>query len=334
MLREKTVFIVGAGASREFNLPVGTQLAQMISQKLNINFDNWGEGKATGDHDLFDAVRQHANGDAESFQQSGWLIRDGIVLANSIDDFLDSHRHDEKVVLMGKMAIAKCIIEAERSSTLYFTIKNRDTIDFASCADTWLVKLMRILVRGVAYKDRAKVFDNSAFIIFNYDRCVEHFFIHALSRYFNIQAEEANDIVAEATIFHPYGTPGSIIERQKVHFGAARADWHTLGGAIKTYTESIDTADIKQTIVDAKKLIFLGFAYHDQNMALLADQECLVAKNIFGTAYERSDSDVSVISQQILGWFSEMYRNPMERNVHINHELTASKFFDYFSKSL
>ena len=157
MLREKTVFIVGAGASREFNLPVGTQLAQMISQKLNINFDNWGEGKATGDHDLFDAVRRHANGDAGSFQQSGWLIRDGIVLASSIDDFLDSHRHDEKVVLMGKMAIAKCIIEAERSSTLYFTIRNRDTIDFASCADTWLVKLMRTLVRGVAYQDRAKV---------------------------------------------------------------------------------------------------------------------------------------------------------------------------------
>jgi len=335
MLRQKTVFVIGAGASSEFDLPVGTKLAQQISEKLDIRFDNW-KNTATGDLDLFEAVRRNANGDAGQFQQSGWLIRDGIVLASSIDDFLDVHRHDEKVVRMGKMAIAKCIVEAERSSKLHYTLKHtNDTIDFAACTDTWLVKLMRLLARGVSYDDRAKIFDKCAFVVFNYDRCIEHFFGHALSRFYKIGIEEANEIVAKANIFHPYGTPGPLVSAsQRVPFGATQVDWYNLGSAIRTYTELVDAAEIKQAVVAAKQIVFLGFAYHDQNMALLADQESLTAKTIFGTAYERSDSDVSAITQQIMGWVSLAYHAPMARNIHIHPALTASKTFDFFSKSL
>jgi len=335
MLRQKTIFIVGAGASSEFNLPVGSRLARQISEKLDIRFDNW-NNTATGDTDLFDAVRRHANGNAGEFQQSGWLIRDGIVLANSIDDFLDVHRHDEKVVRMGKMAIAKCIIEAEQSSKLYYQPRNaRDTVDFAACADTWLVKLMRLLARGVTYDERAKIFDRSAFVVFNYDRCIEHFFVHALSRFYNISTDEANAIVAKSKIFHPYGTPGSLAGANKrVAFGATHTDWYEAGNAIRTYTETVDAAEIKQAVIEAKQIVFLGFAFHDQNMTLLADRESLKVKTIFGTAYERSDSDVRAITQQILGWIEPVYASPMTKNIHIHPALTASQLFDFFSKSL
>jgi hypothetical protein len=41
MLKESTVFVVGAGASSEFNLPIGTDLAIEISAKLDVRFDDW-----------------------------------------------------------------------------------------------------------------------------------------------------------------------------------------------------------------------------------------------------------------------------------------------------
>lgn len=335
MLRQQTVFVIGAGASNEFELPIGTKLAQIISQKLDIRFDSW-KNLATGDQELFDAIRQHANGEAGKFQQSGWLIRDGIILANSIDDFLDAHRHDARVVRMGKVAIAKSIIEAERTSKLHYTVRNAgDTINFADCADTWLVKLMRLLVRGVTHNDRKRIFDNCSFIVFNYDRCIEHFLVHALSRFYSMENEESNQIVAKAKIFHPYGTPGPLVGApQPVPFGTSHADWYKLGDAIKTYTETVEAAEIKEAVRAARQIVFLGFAYHDQNMNLLADQESLKAKTIFGTAYERSESDVAAVAQQIRDWIDPTYQITMANRIHIHPTLTASQVFDYFSKSL
>jgi hypothetical protein len=91
-------------------------LAIAISDKLNVRFDDFGEKLVSGDLDLFRNVS--SGRDATVTQKAAWLIRDGIILANSIDDFLDVHQHDEEVVRYGKAAIVKCILEAERSSKI------------------------------------------------------------------------------------------------------------------------------------------------------------------------------------------------------------------------
>jgi hypothetical protein len=330
MLQRKTVFVIGAGASQEFNLPVGTVLAEKISKKLDVKFDHWKQ--TTGDSELFDSIRQAFHQEAKEYQKAGWLIRDGIILANSIDDFLHVHRHDARVVAMGKAAIAKCILEAERSSKLHYSMRDeQSTINFAACADTWLVKLMRLLGRGVAHADRGTIFDRCAFIVFNYDRCIEHFFIHALSRFYNIDQAESKEIVSKAIIYHPYGTPGAL---KDVPFGSDRSDWARLATAIKTYTETVEASEIRQAISDAAQFVFLGFAYHDQNMSLLAEKASLDPKSIIGTAYQRSESDVKVITTQAANWIKPPYRNLMLKNFQIRNDLTASTALDYFSKSL
>jgi len=210
LLKKRTVFVIGAGASKEFGLPVGTELVVAISDKLNVKFDEWGQKIVSGDRDLFQNVAKGRN--ATATQQAAWLIRDGIILANSIDDFLDVHRHDAEVVRYGKAAIVKCILETERSSKLYYDQSQRQdtTIDFRGCADTWLVKLMRRLGSQLSHSDRAKIFDKCSFVIFNYDRCVEHFFINALQRFYNIGGNEAQQIVASANIYHAYGATGQL----------------------------------------------------------------------------------------------------------------------------
>lgn len=83
---------MGAGSSAEVGLPVGTKLAETIGKKLDIRFGHRMEQIGEGDLHLYESVtRQHSSPgrDPREFQLAGWRIRDGIRLAQSIDDFLD-----------------------------------------------------------------------------------------------------------------------------------------------------------------------------------------------------------------------------------------------------
>jgi len=48
------------GASKEFDLPVGTELAFTISDKLNVLFNYWGSEIIQGDKELFHNVTRGA----------------------------------------------------------------------------------------------------------------------------------------------------------------------------------------------------------------------------------------------------------------------------------
>ncbi len=41
MFRSKTLFVVGAGASKEVNIPIGTELAEEIANLLYFEFDHF-----------------------------------------------------------------------------------------------------------------------------------------------------------------------------------------------------------------------------------------------------------------------------------------------------
>jgi hypothetical protein len=336
MLRNKTLFVVGAGASHEFKLPVGSELALQISTKLDVRFDDFGEKRrGAGDHALFEQIRRTYPKEAVEYQKSGWVIRDGIVLANSIDDFLDLHRDDERTVRYGKVAIVKCVLEAEARSTLYADKSKREDINFRSVADTWLVKLMRMLGQGLPKAKRAELFDQCSFVVFNYDRCIEHFFINALQPMYNIEENEAADIVGKAKIVHPYGVAGKLPAQNKdrtgIDFGMTSGNCVELASNIRTYTDGVEASEIKSMIAEAKCIVFLGFAFHGVNLRLLAEQKTLQTKQIYGTAYGISDNDVAIIEDELLRWFNT--RSVMEGRINLQ-QVTASKLFDDFSKSL
>lgn len=349
MLKGKTVFVVGAGASKELNLPIGTELAVKISAKLDVLFNDWGSEIIQGDKDLFLNVTKGAGEDGRHtslWQKAAWVIRDGIILAHSIDDFLDAHKHNDRVVSYGKAAIAKCILEAEADSTLFFNphepplIPGRPpTIDMKKCANSWLVGLMRLLVRQTPFTERAKILDQCSFVVFNYDRCVEHFFLHALQSFYDISEPEAADIVRKARIYHPYGTPGELDSlggaAPRAGFGQ-RADFYNVGKTtLKTYTETVESNAIHEAVQQAEKIVFLGFAFHDQNMAILARDRSIKVKNMVGTAFQMSNSDINVVLDQIGGWaFPEQFRENMIAQVDLRDNLKAADIFREYSKSL
>src|SRR5262249_44924597 len=137
-----------------------------------------------------------------------------------------------------------------------------------------------MLVRGVPKENAREVFDHVSFIVFNYDRCLQHFLFHALQKIYGLRDQEAWEIVLDTHIIHPYGSIGeleSLGRRGGIPFGGGHgrlsADYIALSEAIKTYTEQITAADLQAQLEaevhKAECIVFLGFGYHSQNMRLL-----------------------------------------------------------------
>ncbi|MBO9502679.1 hypothetical protein [Brevundimonas sp. A19_0] len=312
MLRDKTLFIVGAGASSEFKLPVGWELAEQISRKLDLRFSGSRIVDSTGDLGILDAIQTISNGDVNSFLHACWLIRDGIQFSYSIDNFIDTHRHNKRVDICGKLAIAKCIMDAERKSTLY--TKTHDGPNPAlNAMGTWISGLIRVMQNGVTKDHVDQFFDDSAFIVFNYDRCLEHFFYHALKGLYGMSDAESASIMEKMRVYHPYGKVGALpwqvnsLEKS-VSFGSedrARFLVPLLNG-IKTYTEQTDSKDNTDKIADivdqSDTIVFLGFSFLPQNLDLLGRGiKTIRRRRVIGTGKGLSRADREIVSRSLAG---------------------------------
>jgi hypothetical protein len=185
---------------------------------------------------------------------------------------LDIHRSNGTLNIYGRAAIAKEILEAEKGSKLYFNQARGESFDPTRIADTWFVKFMHILSRGIIRENVSQIFQQVSFVSFNYDRCVKHFLTHALQRSHAIRADQAAQITSMLRIIHPhYGVIGDL---DRVPFGATRAKYIELAGGIKTYTEQVGGRELSDQLTEeisrADCIVFLGFAYHRQNMHILS----------------------------------------------------------------
>jgi hypothetical protein len=335
MFKRKTLFIVGAGASAEVDMPVGIQLAATVAKKVDIRFHPEQGHFGEGDRELFGTVLGGEHNLASKYQHAGWLIRDGVQLSQSIDDFLDLHRSNKLVQTYAKSAIVKCILEAESKSMLAYGHGTPHTrFDTSLLVNTWYVKFMHMLGRGVPKENASQVFDNVSFIIFNYDRCVEFFLTNAIEKLYGLETREAREMVAELDIIHPYGSISA-----EVPFGAKDQNYPHLAEKIKTYTEQQTNAEISNRlttmVASAACIIFLGFAYHSQNLLILKPDEKIKIRPVYGTAFNMSRADVNVVKGQIASFFSAAPHPPTHFNqILLENELTSARLFDYYAKSL
>jgi len=56
-MTQNTVFVIGAGASKEAGLPTGYELKSKISKLLDIRFDQFGSKQKSGDYQIMAALR-------------------------------------------------------------------------------------------------------------------------------------------------------------------------------------------------------------------------------------------------------------------------------------
>lgn len=339
MLKSKTAFVLGAGTSFEVGLPTGLGLANEISGLLNLRFPN-GHDLSDGDRLIFDAMRMYS---AKSQQppdyinkliHAGWAIREAMPLAKSIDNFVDAHREDAAIELSSKLSIARAILLAEGRTLLKFDEKARKPILASEqIRKTWLPSMFKLLNEGVSRVDMGSIFDNVVFIVFNYDRCLEHYLYYALIEYYRLTEIESQDIMKNLKIVHPYGTVGALSwqDGSTVSYGCNPSPTELLQSAcgIRTFTEGFsDTQNspnsISALIAACERIVFLGSAFHSINMKFFTSEKKDKAYQIIGTGYKISDDSIGILENQLRANF----RGPT--SVKINNRFTCSDFFDHY----
>ena len=117
MISKKTVFVIGAGASKEFGLPTGEELKQKITSLINIKFKHH-DTRPTGDEEILEALRSQAltgsngRGDVNPFLHAAWSMVSALPLSISIDNYLEAHAEDSKANIVGKLGIVRSILKS------------------------------------------------------------------------------------------------------------------------------------------------------------------------------------------------------------------------------
>lgn len=312
MFKENTVFVVGAGASSEFGLPLGSGLAQSIVENLAISSKGAGYGSHFIDRRCEDLLRFKFKDDPTGLDQA-WdaaiLIRRGILHAQSIDAFIDMHADKPAVATVGKLQIALEILRAERASHLAVDRSNiSNRIDFQAnpVSSSWLRVFTEILLEKARASDLSSVGRGVTTVCFNYDRCVEHYLIEAIEATLGVSYEEAHAVVYSMNIIHPYGSLGRLPStrggKDGVEFGAdpdAGVDVLKIAEGLSTFTEEMKDREqldrIHAAIGSSHRLVCLGFGFQSQNVQLLTPAtDTVAARRTYGVTTGIGTHEVGV----------------------------------------
>jgi hypothetical protein len=176
MLKIKTVFVLGAGASVPFGFPTGQSLTHQVVDQLEQR------GRFFGILiDTLEIDHQHVLNFSKALFYSG---------ENSIDAFLE-HRPEYNEV--GKAAIAAFLTQYEQPHKI-----------MAYGEDNWL----RYLYNQLSTKFDEFGENQLAIVTFNYDRAVEWFLVTCLQNSFNKPIVECLEVLSSIPIIHLHGRLG------------------------------------------------------------------------------------------------------------------------------
>jgi hypothetical protein len=306
------VLVVGAGASKEVNLPVGAELRMRIAHALNIKY-GYDHRRSSGDAAIDAAFRILAD-DINPFLHSSWRIRDAMPQAISIDNFIDSHRDDDQIAICGKLAIARCILAAEAESKLFVNRENvNPQIRFTDFEGTWFDAFFKLLTENCQKSELDQRFSQVAIVSFNYDRCIAHYLHCALQNYYGIDSTRAAQVMNNLKIYHPYGSVGQLPwqnQTEGIDFGFCPDGLQLvkISKDIKTFTEGIDHAQsdinkIREILRQAQRIAFLGFAFHRLNLSLLfpglKDKQRILPRPTYATCLGVSRDDQREIINEL-----------------------------------
>jgi hypothetical protein len=345
--KQKTVFVLGAGASKELNLPTGDELKIQIAEELNIRFDKWDE-QLSGSHDITQAFRilvqpNPQQRDINPYIDACRRISVAMPQAMSIDNFIDVHGEDKLVEVSGKLGIALSVLKAESKSKITFNRLISTRPNFTNLSSTWHNLFFQLLTENCKKPDLPKRLQKVALIIFNYDRCAEEFLIHSLKNYYHIQEEEALQLLKNVEIYHPYGVVGALpglTDGTAIPFGATPqpSDLLAISKELKTFTEgtsesSSDIKRVKELMAKSQRIVFLGFAYHKLNLKLLFNKPTVFSpiesRKIYGTAFGISAADQKIITKELAeyAWIDQ-------KDVELRNDLTCAQLFKEYSRSM
>lgn len=338
MFEPETVFVIGAGASAEFGLPVGWKLLETIRDNSVFRFDH-GQVPSHGNRKIARTVTEKYENDRETLEKAFMAFTDihrGVETAGSIDEYINRYSDDSLIAELGKIQIAYAILEAEGKSKMVPGRGNEsDFINWVSVQNTWISTFTRVLFEGVRANEVESIGSNITIICFNYDRCIEHYLEFAIQRaYRDVDRKTARKIVKNINIIHPYGSLGTL---DRFAFGTPveQADLYHIANNLITWSETVadDSAvsRIATAIAKAKNIVFLGFAFANQNMDLLnaglADNKAYYT-NVYATGYSLTNDIETKLKWKIVGLYSPSPRARHSELINIKYGMTCNDFME------
>jgi hypothetical protein len=197
-------------------------------------------------------------------------------------------------------------------SKIYFNREGNTYFRTSRVNDTWYVRFFRLLIQDTRRAELDNFFENVSFIVFNYDRCIGHFLVNALQKHSGVNEENAVNIMGNLKIIHPYGVVGCLpwqtSDMNGVRFGGEKegTDILKISGQIRTFTEHVHDEEsidaIKGEVENADVIIFLGFAFYDQNMDILRPRQNSKMKRVLATTFGMPDAEREEVRRKILSF--------------------------------
>lgn len=289
MIRQNTVFILGAGASQPYGYPTGLGLRKKILHGGAVLKDclhgNW--QRAVDDF-------------ITTFQRSS---------ITSIDLFLS---RNSEFINIGKPAIVKAIIDGEKGSRFREEMVNPNDPSQDNRKEDWYSFIYQEMTKELTSKnDYQKLAENNVtFISFNYDRSFEHFLAESFVNSFHgIDGEKLYGVLRKIKIIHVYGkiaplpwedsekgisykqiTPQRVMELSK--------NIHVIGEE----RDLIDASLKQAQIGEAEKIFFLGFGFAKENLDILNIPGRLnIRHKVFSSGYGFLPEEVINLRSQLTG---------------------------------
>lgn len=298
MFDNPIVFVIGAGASTEFGMPSGLELKNRIAK--TFDFREGDDRRLLGDAVLYSMLNRDY---IDAANELSHIIR-GFHF-DSIDEVLHHFSSNRIIVELGKVAIAKEILFAERKSSIFHLgggIKETDH------SKIWIPHLLSMAVGSLTREEISSAFSKVTIINFNYDRIFEHFVYHELGTKLRMKEDEIIDTFSNLRMIRPYGRIGPLPWQAEpslaTPFGAYNQNnlMH-ISKCIRTYTEKNHDNDklneIGEAITNARLIVFLGFGFHQQNMNILRAKSSGLRKKAIATVFGIDSENYDNMSMNI-----------------------------------
>lgn len=340
MFKDNTVFVVGAGASSDFGLPIGWDLLRTIKANCHFELDMWRQLKEGPTAIFRHYERVYGREDPKGIEDftrrllACAQIKIGIESADSIDEYIYRYSHDPIIAEVGKLQIAYAISLAEEYSTMGGGFAEMPQ----SLDGTWIWSFTKALINGIRANEVDEIGQNISIICFNYDRCIEHYLEHALTRSFHgLTREAARKIVSKINIIHPYGWLGDL---ERFPYGKSQ-QFPLMAENLITWSESVRDPEIVETmkiaIKEARQIVFMGFGFAAQNMELLNSQPSSTTFQVLGTedvpdvyttAYGIPKEVESSLKSKITELYVDQWSMAAESSIHFQYGAKCKEFFD------
>lgn len=291
MITDKTVFILGAGASKPYGFPTALELRKEIIYTFPTQY-------VSEDAKLKGISHDQVNVDpliielVNTFKLSS---------TKSIDLFLSRNK---RYLEVGKLLLTFLIGDYEAKS------KFRE--DISNPSQDWYFEIFDVLTREISDPEKlTQVFVNNkiTFITFNYDRSLEHFLYESFFNSFASKRNEIMQLMSSLKIIHVYGKLAPLPwEDPNYNFKYGKDDIYPV---ISDYLKNINiiyeernegSEDIKNEILAAKNIFILGFGYADENLKALDFSNLLKREHrIYGTGLGLTEKEMLRIAYRLKG---------------------------------